>query len=59
MSQENVEIVKGLYAAAETMDREHLLGALPALIEQVSLSAARRVAAQRVERPSAPRSIRC
>ena len=35
MSQENVEFVKSLYAAAETMDREQLLAALPALIEQV------------------------
>jgi ketosteroid isomerase-like protein len=35
MSEENVEFVEGLYAAAETMDREQLLEALPALIEQV------------------------
>src|SRR5436190_14934809 len=35
MSQENVEFVKGLYTAAETMDKEQLLAALPALIEQV------------------------
>jgi ketosteroid isomerase-like protein len=35
MSQENVEIVKGLYAGASAMDREQLLDALPGLIEQL------------------------
>ena len=35
MSQENVEFVKSLYAAGETMDKEQLLAALPTLIEQV------------------------
>ncbi len=34
VSQQNVEFVKGLYGAAETMDKEQLLAALPALIEQ-------------------------
>ena len=35
MSRENVEFVKSLYAAGETMDKEQLLAALPTLIEQV------------------------
>ncbi|HEX8854499.1 MAG TPA: nuclear transport factor 2 family protein [Thermoleophilaceae bacterium] len=34
MSQENVEFVKGLFAAASGMDKEALLSALPELIAQ-------------------------
>jgi ketosteroid isomerase-like protein len=34
MSQENVEFVKGLFAAASDMDKETLLAALPELIAQ-------------------------
>jgi ketosteroid isomerase-like protein len=34
MSQENVEFVKGLFAAASDMDKEALLSALPELIAQ-------------------------
>jgi uncharacterized protein len=34
MSQENVDFVTGLFAAAEEMDRDQLLAALPELIEQ-------------------------
>jgi uncharacterized protein len=34
MSKENVEFVKGLYGAAEALDKQQLLDALPALIEQ-------------------------
>ena len=34
MSQENVELVTGLYAGAEAMDKEQLLAALPELIRQ-------------------------
>ena len=33
MSQENVEFVKGLWAAGESMDKQALLAALPDLIE--------------------------
>jgi hypothetical protein len=32
MSQENVEIVKGLFVAASDMDKEALLSALPEVI---------------------------
>lgn len=35
MSRENVEFVEGLFAAAETMDRDALLASLPDLIEQM------------------------
>jgi ketosteroid isomerase-like protein len=34
MSQENVEFVKGLWAAGESMDKQTLLAALPDLIAQ-------------------------
>ena len=34
MSEQNVEFVKGLYGAAEAFDKQQLLEALPALIEQ-------------------------
>src|SRR4051794_8916419 len=34
MSQQNVEFVKGLFAAASDMDKEALLSALPELISQ-------------------------
>jgi ketosteroid isomerase-like protein len=34
MSQENVEFVKGLWAGAESMDKQALLAALPDLIAQ-------------------------
>jgi hypothetical protein len=34
MSQENVEFVKGLFAAASDMDKQALLAALPELIAQ-------------------------
>src|SRR4051794_10588929 len=34
MSEQNVEFVKGLYGAAEALDKQQLLEALPALIEQ-------------------------
>jgi ketosteroid isomerase-like protein len=34
MSQENVEFVKGLWAAGESMDKQALLAALPDLIAQ-------------------------
>jgi ketosteroid isomerase-like protein len=35
MSEENVKFVKDLYGAAESMDKQQLLAALPTLIEQV------------------------
>ena len=35
MSQENVEIVTGLYEGAEAMNKEQLLAALPELIRQM------------------------
>jgi ketosteroid isomerase-like protein len=34
MSQENVDFLTGLFAAADTLDKEAMLAALPALIEQ-------------------------
>ena len=34
MSEQNVEFVTGLYGAAEALDKQQLLEALPALIEQ-------------------------
>jgi ketosteroid isomerase-like protein len=34
MSQENVDFLAGLFAAAESLDKEALLAALPTLIEQ-------------------------
>jgi ketosteroid isomerase-like protein len=34
MSQQNVDFVRGLYSAGETMDKEQLLAALPELIAQ-------------------------
>jgi len=34
MSEENVEFVKGLFAATSDMDKEALLSALPELIAQ-------------------------
>jgi ketosteroid isomerase-like protein len=34
MSQENVEFVKGFFAAGESMDKQALLAALPEFIEQ-------------------------
>src|SRR4051812_17894464 len=35
MSQENVNFLTGLFAAADTLDRDAMLAALPALIEEV------------------------
>ena len=35
MSQENVDFVRGLYAAADGLDKEALLAALPAMIAEV------------------------
>ena len=35
MSQQNVELVKGLFAAAARMDKQALLDALPTVIEHV------------------------
>jgi hypothetical protein len=35
MSQENVEIVKGLFAAGEAMDKQALMAVLPEFIEQM------------------------
>ena len=35
MSQENLEVVKGIYAAAEGLDKADLLAALPAMIREL------------------------
>ena len=35
MSQENVEFVAGIFDAADGMDKEALLAALPALVPQL------------------------
>ena len=34
MSQDNVDFLTGLFAAAESLDKEAMLAALPTLIEQ-------------------------
>ena len=34
MSQENVDFLAGLFAAADSLDKEAMLAALPTLIEQ-------------------------